>query len=492
MNVSNGLNKKVAVIGGGISGLSTAHRFTEIDPGISVTLFEQADKVGGLLRTRREDGFLFEWGADNFITTMPWAVNLCRRIGFEDQLVETDSRHRGAFVMRNGKLRRIPQGFIVMAPSRIWPVVVTPILSPWAKLRMASEVLVPKREEDADESLAAFVSRRFGRETYERLVQPLIGGIYTGDPSKLSVQATMPRFREMEKKHGSLIRAVMRQVKDRAGSSDRDSSGGRYSMFVAPRDGVSSLIEALANRLPRGTIRLNAGVTGLKRERDGGWLVSCDSNGADGAESERFDAVVVATPAKTAAQLVKETDDGLAENLAAIDHSGCVIVSLAYDRSRISHPMDGFGFVVPAVENRQILSGSFSSVKYPGRAPEGKVLMRVFIGGALQPELLELPDDRLVQIASDELASCLGIQGGPLKTRIARLPCSMPQYYVGHRERVTDIRQRARAAGGLFITGNALEGVGMPYCVHSGERTAERAAEFLEKGAKGQCQVSDR
>lgn len=492
MSAANGANKKVAVIGGGISGLSTAHRLTELDPEVSVTLFEQADRVGGLLQTHREDGFLFEWGADNFITTMPWAVNLCRRIGFEDQLVETDSRHRGAFVLRNGKLRRIPQGFIVMAPSRIWPVVTTPILSPWGKLRMAAEVLVPKREGDEDESLAGFVSRRFGRETYERLVQPLIGGIYTGDPSKLSVRATMPRFREMEKNHGSLIRAVMGQMKNRAGSSDKNSSGGRYSMFVAPKEGVSSLVEAVANRLPDGTVRVNAGVSALKRGEDGGWWVSHGANGSGVTDTERFDTVVVATPARRAAELVKETDDGLADNLASIDHSGCAIVSLAYDRSQISHRMDGFGFVVSAVENRKILSGSFSSVKYPGRAPEGKVLMRVFIGGALQPELLDLSDEELVQLADDELSACMGIQGAPLKTRIARLPSSMPQYYVGHQERVATIHERARDAGGLFITGNALHGVGMPYCVHSGEQTAERALEFLKQEADVECQVQDR
>ncbi len=241
MNATTARQKRVAVIGGGISGLATAHRLTELDPSVSVALLEQADRVGGVLQTKRQDGFMFEWGADNFITNVPWAVDLCRRIGFEDQLVETDEQHRGAFVVRKGKLHRIPQGFIIMAPSRVWPVVSTPILSPWGKLRMAGEFFVPRRKEEGDESLASFVIRRFGQQTYDRLVQPLIGGIYTGDPSRLSLQATMPRFREMEKGHGSLIRAVMRQAKKQP-KADRNSSGGRYSMFVAPRDGISSLV----------------------------------------------------------------------------------------------------------------------------------------------------------------------------------------------------------------------------------------------------------
>ena len=229
--------RRVAVIGGGISGLATAHRLVELDPRLSISLFEQSHRMGGVLETKRHDGFLLEWGADNFITNVPWAVDLCRRIGFEDQLVETDEQHRGAFVVRKGKLRRIPQGFIIMAPSRVWPVVSTPILSLWGKLRMAAEFFVPARKDDADESLADFVIRRFGHETYDRLVQPLIGGIYTGDPHKLSLQSTMPRFREMEKGHGSLIRAVMLQAAKQS-KADRNSSGGRYSMFVAPRDGI--------------------------------------------------------------------------------------------------------------------------------------------------------------------------------------------------------------------------------------------------------------
>lgn len=468
-------NKRVAVIGGGISGAATAHRIRELAPGIAVTLFEQADRLGGVLQTEREDGFLFEWGADNFITNVPWAVDLCRRIGFDDQLVETDDQHRGAFVVRNGKLRRIPQGFIVMAPSRIWPIVSTPILGPIAKLRMASEVFVPQRKDDADESLAAFVVRRFGQQTYQRLVQPLIGGIYTGDPSLLSLQATMPRFREMEKKHGSLVRAMMRQTRSRA-AANRHSSGGRYSLFMTPKEGISSLIHAIINRLPEGTVRLNSKVAKLRRLEDGGWLVSQD---ADATEGERFDAVVVATQSRAAAGLLKDLDSTLAEELAAIHHSSCATVSLAYERSQISHPMDGFGFVVPAIEKRQILSASFSSVKYPGRAPDGKVLIRVFMGGALQPELVELPDDKLKRTASAELASCMGIRGEPLSARIARLPCSMPQYYVGHKERVAAIRKRAEDARGLFVTGNALQGVGIPHCVHGGEETAERAVEYL-------------
>ena len=209
---SDPARKRVAVVGGGISGLSAAHRLHELAPELQVLLFEAAPRLGGVLETVRQDGFLIERGADNFITNVPWGIDLCRRLGLADQLLQTNHQHRHAFVVHRGRLRRIPEGFVIMAPSRIWPVVTTPILSPWGKLRMAWEYFVPKRQEEGDESLAAFVTRRFGRETYERLVQPLIGGIYTGDPEKLSVRATMPRFQDMERDHGSLIRAVWKQA----------------------------------------------------------------------------------------------------------------------------------------------------------------------------------------------------------------------------------------------------------------------------------------
>jgi len=291
----------------------------------------------------------------------------------------------------------------------------------------------------------------------------------------LSLMATMPRFREMEKGHGSLIRAMMRQARS-ATKADRDSSGGRYSMFVAPREGVSSLLEALVDRLPQGTVRLSEPVVSLSRQSDGGWNIST----RESAESERFDAVVVATQAKAAAELVRETDTSIADKLAAIHHSGCATVTLALEREQIAHPMDGFGFVVPAIEKRKIISGSFSSVKYAGRAPEGKVLVRVFIGGALQAELLDLPDESLVAIARDELAELMGLRGAPLMSRVVRLPASMPQYYVGHKQRVASIREQEREVPGLFLTGNAFQGVGIPFCIRGAEKTAEQVVAYLD------------
>ncbi len=455
--------RQVVVIGGGISGLAAAHRLTELDPAIRLTLFEASDRFGGVLETVRRDGFLVEGGADNFITTMPWALDLCRRIGFSEQLIQTNSNYRHAFVVRGGKLHPIPDGFVVMAPNKIRPMLSTPILSPLGKLRLAWECFVPRRQDRGDESVASFCRRRLGRETYERLVQPLIGGIYTGDPQRLSLRATMPRFAEMEEQYGSLIRALRSARKP-----TESASGASYSMFVAPRDGMMSLVNAIVERLPPETVRLNTRVTELV-PTNRGWHVKTATRG----ETLECDAVVLATPAPIAARLTKALDRKLTNELEEMHHARCSIVSLGYRRSRVAHPLDGFGVVVPHVEGRRILSASFSSVKYAGRSPDGSVLIRVFIGGDCQPELAELPDDRLLDVATAELRDLIGVQGDPSFIHINHRGAAMPQYHVGHADKMSRIRNRLSHHPGLFLAGNAYDGVGVPNCIRSGEQAAE-------------------
>ena len=475
MSTEQPSHKLVAIIGGGISGLAAAHRLHELDPSVEIVLLEAKDRLGGVLETVRREGFLLERGADNFITNVPWGLDLCRRIGLEDQLLETNANHRQAFVVRRGRLCKIPEGFVIMAPSRIWPVVTTPIMSPLGKLRMAWEYFIPGRPRDEDESLASFVRRRFGRETYDRLVQPLIGGIYTGDPERLSVLSTMPRFVEMERQHGSLIRAVWKQAGKRQAQT-QGNSGARYSMFVAPRDGMLSLVQKIADRLPAGTVRTSAPVERLVSGSDGRWEVT---TGGDSPHTYHCDAVVLATKSTAAARLIAELDREIADRLSAIPHASCSIVSLGYRRDQIAHRMDGFGFVVPSVEKRKIISGSFSSVKYPGRAPDGHVLVRAFIGGQLQPELAALPDDQLIEIAREELGQLLGISGEPNLVLISRYKESMPQYYVGHADRMAQVDEASSRLPGLHLVGNAFGGVGMPFCIHKAEQAAEKVVQSL-------------
>ncbi len=460
----------VVVVGGGITGLAAAHRLTEIAPRIRVAVLDAQPQPGGVLQTVRKDGFLIESSADSFITAVPWGLTLCRRLGLQDEIIETDRTHRRAFVVYRGRLAPIPDGLMVMAPSRVWPMLSTPILSLRSKLRMAWEPFVPPGTE-ADESMASFVVRRLGREAYDRLIQPLVGGIYTADPERLSLKATMPRFLEMERKHGSLLRATLFGAKPKGDGSG--GSGARYSLFVGLREGMSSLVETLVKRLPAGTLRSGTHVERLEHMADGRWIVNC------GPERIDADAVIVATPVRSAARLLTTAVPDLAARLDRISSTSCAIVSLGYRRDQIAHPLDGFGFVVPVVEQRAILSGSFSSVKFAGRSPEDGALIRVFVGGAARPELVERPADELVNLASRELASLLGIRGEPEVSHISRWPQVMPQYEVGHVERVAEIESLVAQTPGLEVAGNAFHGVGVPYCIHSGEQAAERVAAAL-------------
>ena len=470
--VNSVISKRVVVVGGGITALAAAHRLAELDPAIELTLLEAADRLGGVIQTVRRDDFLIEQSADNFITSAPSAVDLCRRIGIADELMETSSDNRGALVVHRGRLVRVPAGFMLLAPARIWPLLTTPILSPWGKLRLLAEYFVPRRQGSEDESLASFARRRLGREAFERIVQPLVGGIYAADPERLSLRATMPRFLQMERRFGSLIRAARAGA---GGANQADESGARYGLFVTPRGGLSSLVEALAAKLPAGSICLNSPVERIVQGENGGWRVTISRQGGPTADVA-CDAVIVATGAPQAAGMLAELDRELAIELSRIAYAGTSIVSLAYRREQIEHPLDGFGFVVPATEKRRILAGSFSSIKFAGRAPQGTVLIRVFIGGACQGELANLPDETLKLIAVDELRSLVGTSGQPLFAAVARWPRSMPQYHLGHGELVAAIERRASHFHGLALAGNAYHGVGIPQCIASGETAAEQIA----------------
>jgi len=470
----------VAIIGGGITGLAAAHRLGELEPRAQVLVLESEARPGGVLRTVRKAGFLIEESADSFLTALPHGLGLCRRLGLEGEIIPTDPDRRRAFVVSRGRLEPIPDGLMIMAPTRLWPMMTTPILGPWDKVRMGLELLVP-RADVADESLASFARRRFGRGAYERLIQPLVGGMYTGDPELLSVRATLPRFQEMERSHGSLIRASLR-ARAASGKSGQAGSGARYGLFVGLREGMSSLTNALVRTLPEGTVRCGVKVERLGPGRDGRWRIGCANAGcANASHLPMFeaDAVIVATPAGVAGRLFAAVDGALAASLERISSTSCAIVSLGYRQDQIAHALDGFGFVVPRIENRNILSGSFSSVKFPGRCPEGTVLLRAFLGGAFRPDVLDQGDEALSELAVQELSTLLGIKGEPLVRHVSRWPRVMPQYELGHLELVQSIESGIAKHPGLALAGNAYHGVGVPQCIQSGEQAAERIAREL-------------
>jgi len=473
---------RVVVIGGGLSGLTAAYRIAgrgrDARRPVEVVLLEGKDRTGGVIWTDRVDGFTLEGGPDSFITNKPWAVDLCKSLGLADDLIGTDPRHRRSFVVRDGRLLPVPEGFVLMAPSRIGPMLTSPVLSLKGKLRMLLDLVKPRGDQEGDESLASFVKRRLGREAFERLVQPLVGGIYTADPNELSVRATLPQFLTMEKNHGSLILGAMRQARQ-SRWAEKNASGARYGMFVTPADGMDTLTGALEAALPPGSVRTGTAVRRVSRGTGASpWVVEL----LDGPPIEA-DAVVLATEAHASARLLDTVDPGLALQLRAIPYASSVIVNVAYPRDRVAHPLDGFGAVVPAVEKRSILAVSFSSVKFPRRAPAGTVLMRVFVGGATQPELFDRDDEEIKSLVRAELYELLGARGEPLLVEVGRHPRAMPQYTLGHLDRVAAIRRQAAMHPRLILAGNAFEGVGIPDAVRAAEQAADSALSALAEPA---------
>ncbi len=452
--------RRIAVIGGGTAGLTAAWRLTR-DACNQVELFERSDRLGGVLRTERHGDYLVEHSADMFTTKDPWALELCRELGIDDRLVGADEARRRAFVVRDGELHQVPQGFVLMRPTQLRSMLSTPLLSWRGKLRMCCEPFIKTRRDPSDESLQSFVTRRLGHEVFQRIVQPLVGGIYTADPERLSMDATMPAFVAMERKHGSLIRAPH-------GKGEQSASGARYGAFVAPRDGMQAIPDALARQLePTAAIRLNSDIRNLKPDGDG-WSLEL----ADG--SERFDAVVIAAGATTAAKLLSQSLPDLSSEIASIELASAAVAVFGCDEKDIRKPVDGFGLVSPLLERRKILAVSFGSHKFPGRAPDGKVLIRVFMGGACQPEILENDDERLLQFAREELRELIGYEGEPDLSMLVHWKQAMPQYHLGHLDRVDRIESHLSEQPNLALAGNFLRGVGVPFCIRSGNEAAAK------------------
>lgn len=464
---------RIVVIGGGVSGLAAAHHLTELaqlhNQTIDLTLLESGDRLGGVIHTIKDDDYLIEAGPDNFITTKPWAMDLIERLGLTDELLQTNDAHRRPLVVRNSRLLPVPEGFLMMAPTRWWPIVTTPLFSWPGKLRMAMEVFIPSRDSSDDESLASFVNRRFGRQALDRLIQPLVSGIYSADPESLSLRATFPQFLEMERK-GSLIRAMRRRAKQNRSKE----SGARYSMFVTLKNGMSTLVDAMEQQLPQGTVRLNQTVLSIgKSNNDGGgteWSIELDNGTRLSA-----DGVIICCSTSRASLMLEQADQKLAHQLTNTDYASVAVAHLAYRRDEVPHPLDAFGFVVPAIEKSKLIATTFSSVKYDGRAPDDRVLMRAFLGGALQPDMAKLDDDQTIEAIRAEYKQLLGITAAPHMTTVHRHTQVMPQYTVNHLGRVVSIQSRvSNHHHGLQLAGNGYEGVGIPDCVHAGEQAADR------------------
>lgn len=466
--------KRVIIIGGGITGLSAAHRLAELgnsrNLNLDIVLLEKSDRVGGVISTVERDGFTIEEGPDSFITSKPWGLNLSSRLGLDNELIETNRDKRRTYVLLHGRLIPLPDGFIMLAPARIMPFLRTPLFSWRGKMRMLMDLVIPRNPPD-DESLASFVRRRLGREALDRAAQPMVGGVYTADPEKLSLRATMPQFLEMEEMYGSVIKGMYQGYRKRKKGVMPDS-GARYSLFVSFKKGMKTLVEALVRKIPEGSIKTGVAVEGIREAYDG-WEVTTGDGILNAA------GVIVTTPAYITAGLLENAAGGCAALLRKIEYASTAVVILAYRKEDIETELGGFGFVVPRIERSSMIACSFSSEKFPGRAPQGFTVLRIFVGGAVDPVTYKMEDPSMIETVQKEISSLLGIKSNPVFTIIKRYPESMPQYHVGHREFVEGIQREIKKLNGVEIAGNAFGGVGIPDCINSGERAAERVLQSL-------------
>lgn len=437
-------------------------------PPIEVTLVEAEQRLGGKIVTEYVDGFLIEGGPDSFLSTKPRGVGLCREIGLEPRLRGTTPRRRRAFVLRRDRLHDLPEGLTGLVPTKLGPILRTGLLSPVGKLRLGFDYVLPRSRRPGDESLASFVRRRLGREVYDRLVEPLMAGIYAGDGERLSLAATFPHLRQGERDHGGLIRGVL-AAKRRTAS--RLGAPSTRPGFLTPEGGLGEMVEALVQRLRIRDVRIVTGCPASRIDREAtGFVIDLAAG-----EPMTVDAVVLAVPSYAAAELIVGLDGHLAAELNAIPHASSAIVSLGFRRDDVPHPLNGHGYVIPRVEARPALACTWSSEKWAGRSPEDRVLLRVFIGRFGREEALAGSDDDLVAVARAEVRQTLGIDVSPLLTRIQRWPRGMPQYVLGHPHRLEKIDALVAEQPGLFLAGNAYRGVGLPDCIASGEAAAEAA-----------------
>jgi oxygen-dependent protoporphyrinogen oxidase len=462
--------RRIVVVGSGIAGLAAAYRLHERceqeGRPYEVRVLEAAARPGGAISTTHRDGFILESGPDTIFTDKPWGLDLIRRLGLGEQVIGTSEAHRRTFVVRDGALHPLPEGFALMGPTKPWPFLQSGLLSWSGKARAALDLVLPRGRPADDESLASFVRRRFGQEFLDRLAQPMIGGIYGADPERLSLRATFPQFLKMETTHRSVILGL-RRMRPAGSGAGRPSSGPRYGLFVTLDHGLQALVDAMVTRLPAGTLCLRAPVDRIARTAQG-WTLRL----GDGA-SLQADGLILAIPAFEIARLTRDLDQDLARQLEAIPYASSVTINLAYRRDAIQHPLDGFGFVVPACEGRTIIACSFSSVKFAHRAPAGHVLLRAFAGGALQPEPFTWDDETLLRAVRRDLEELLAIHSPPLWSQLVRHPRVMPQYQVGHLGRLATLEETLRRWPTLKLAGNAYRGVGVPDVVHSGETAAD-------------------
>ncbi|HMJ10677.1 MAG TPA: protoporphyrinogen oxidase [Polyangiaceae bacterium] len=492
---------RVAVVGGGITGLSGAYHVSQTRPDVELVLLESRNRLGGNIVTLREQGFVIDGGPDSFLITKPEGMRLCSELGLQSELIAPESDAAKVYMVHAGRLERLPAGMVLAVPTRVGPMLRTPILSPAGKLRVLGDLLLRARPaepaRDDDESISAFITRHFGAEAAERIAGPLLGGIYAGNIGELSVTATFPQLVKLERQYGSVIRGFFHmQMAGGNGVTNgspaarpslaelthlaswlRRDEAHRQSPFRSLRSGMSTLIDTLAARLPAGSVRLGAPVRAISREASGRFRIEIES-----ATALEVDAVILAAPAHAAARMLNDAQ--LGAELAEIRYESTATVFFALSRAAVRHALDGAGFIVPPKKAR-ILAATWVTSKWAARAPEGQVLLRAFVGGSLDPERVKSSSDEdLVALAYAELERLMGPLGQPSWSRVFRYTDSNPQPTLGHCQRLRRIERHLQRMPGLYVAGAAYDGVGIPDCIRQGRAAAEKALRVCSESHK--------
>jgi oxygen-dependent protoporphyrinogen oxidase len=497
MNQTQPSSYHVAIIGGGIAGLSTAYylqkggRAAGLD--VRYTLLEASDRWGGHILTERVEhatgSYIVEGGPDSFITQKPWGLALARELGLGDRLLGTNDHMRKVYVLNRGKPTPMPDGVLLIVPTKFMPFVLSPLISPLGKLRMGLDLLIPPKRDGQDETLADFIRRRLGSEALDKIAEPLLSGIYNSEAERQSLLATFPRFRALEVEHGSLTRGMLASRR-KSGHAQPSNTGPAasagnpkpVSAFMSLAGGMAELVDALVDHLT-GDLHMRCPVHDITRT-DGGYLLAL----GDGS-TLRADAVILATPAFAAAGLLRSLAPDVTVALQAIRYVSTGTISLAYRMADIQRPLLGFGLVVPSSERRPVNAVTWSSLKFSQRAPDGHALLRVFFGGSRSPGSMALDDDALLTTVRGQLQEFMGIETPPLFHRIYRWDRSNAQYDVGHLERVAALDQMTPP--GLYLTGSPYRGVGLPDCIKQGQDVADHVVSYLRLQGVGDRPLAD-
>ncbi len=468
---------RIAIIGGGISGLSAAYYLEQeraAGAPVEYSLFESSDRLGGVMFSDKVGDCVVEGGPDSFLTEKPWANQLCAELGIANDLIGSNDSQRITYIVVKGKLIPMPDGLMFMVPTKLIPTALTRLFSWGTKFKMLGELLHPPRPVGKDETVAQMVERHFGSEVVDRLADPLLSGVYGGDAASLSVRAVLPKFVEMEENYGSLCRAMLAGRKKMA-AMQKAKGYAPKPLFSSLKGGMQQMIDAIVAKLNPQSIRTSTEISQLT-QKDGGWELITPRG------PEHFDSVIFATPARIASKMLAAIDAQLSEDLGKVEYSSSVTVTLGYEREQLKKCPPGFGFLIPRSEGTRMLATTFVHTKFPFRAPDNKALVRCFLGGANDQGVLKMSDEEITAVVRKELKQLAGLEAAPWFVKVYRWDRSMAQYTPGHLERIERIGTTLKEMKNLSIAGNFYKGIGVPDCIRTGKEAAQHMATLAREG----------